>query len=174
VLRVWAVTALFTAILAACAGWCAVAAHHNLQGFLRTRRRAPLEAEEVMLAVTTGNVLPASWPSPTGLTDARLASAYRDYAQERRDSLVLAGELIAIIGGAALGASVPTALQGGWHAWPAATAALVATLGLALKHRGHNRWGEVRRLYERRRSEVSTPSGAFEDPPRGWLRRWLN
>jgi hypothetical protein len=156
-LRVWTLTAAYSTVVAACALACAVAARINLRGLHDARRRPPLERAEILTAVPTDSLIPTSWPAPNGLTDVRMTAAYRDYAHERRDALVLLGDLSVVTGGAALGASLPAAVNAGWHTWPGAAAILLSTLGLLLRHRGQEKWIEAARLYERRLLALTDP-----------------
>lgn len=177
-LRVWAVTAAYTLVLSAIAVACVLAARWNYGGWRETRRRPPLEPSEVFAAAPATTVVPSNWPAPSTLPDARLAAAYRDYARDRRDSLVLAGDLAVVAGGAALGASLPTAVDGGgWQTWPAAAAVLVAAVGLLLRHRGQEKWVEVSRLYEQRRLHLQASNAHVRVAPRRTLRvlwrRWV-
>jgi hypothetical protein len=148
-----------------------LAARLNFRGWRDTRRRPPLEPAEVFAAAPATNLVPSNWPPPSTLPDARLAAAYRDYARERRHSLVLAGDLAVVAGGAALGASLPSAVDGGgWQTWPAAAAVLAAAVGLLLRHRGQEKWGEVSRLYEQRRLHLNQSKAAAGVGPRRTLR----
>jgi hypothetical protein len=169
-LRVWAVTATYTLVLSVLMLASAAAAQSNYRGWRDTRRRPPLEPAEILTAATMQTLVPSNWPAPSVLADARLAAAYRDYARERRDSLVLFGDLTVVAGGAALGASLPTALHGGWQTWPAAAAILLAALGLLLRHRGQEKWVEVSRLYEQRRLGLMPRAAQAPVTPRRRLR----
>ncbi len=157
-LRVWAVTATYTLVLSVLVLASAAAGRRNYRGWRDTRRRPPLEPAEILIAATTQTLIPGNWPAPSVLADARLAAAYRDYARERRDSLVLFGDLTVVAGGAALGASLPTAL-------PTALPRRMADLAGRRCHPPRRprpapqaprpgKWIEVSRLYEQRRLDL--------------------
>lgn len=82
-----------------------------------------------------GRALPNQpWPKASGVTEPRVASACRDYAYKRRETVVLVGELVLITAGAALGASLPGAVEGGWRLWPVGLCATSAVV-LSCSHR---------------------------------------
>lgn len=134
-------------------GWC------NIQGFRRELYRVPLEVEEVLADVPAqGRALHNQpWPQASSMSEPRVAAAYRDYAHERRETVVLVGELVLISAGAALGASLPGAVEGGWRIWPVALCVVAAAFGVLVKRNGEQRWNEVAARYERRRAELLAP-----------------
>lgn len=72
-----------------------------------------------------------------------MAAAYRDYAYERREAVVLVGELVLVTAGAALGASLPGAVEGGWRIWPVGLCLVAAAIGVLVERNGEQRWNEV-------------------------------
>jgi hypothetical protein len=131
----------------------------NLQGFQRTLHVEPLEVDEVLADLSApGRALPNQpWPPASGVTVPRVAAAYRDYAHKRRETAVLVGELVLITAGAALGASLPIAVEGGWRIWPVCLCVVAAAFGVLVKRNGEQRWNEVAARYERRRAELLAP-----------------
>lgn len=62
-----------------------------------------------------------------------------------------------VTAGAALGASLPGAVEGGWRIWPVGLCLVAAAIGVLVKRNGEQRWNEVAARYERRRTELLAP-----------------
>jgi hypothetical protein len=172
---VWVLSGLWAIACLVLAVGSTRVALRNLAEFRRTRTREPLEVGEIFSGEPPRSVVPDSWPSPASVDQQRTAAAYRDYARERRESVILTGELMLLTAGAGLGASLALLLRGGWHMLPSAVALLVGALGIIVKRHGEQRWTDVARLYERRRAQLHDGAVAAEQPPRRrprWLRRW--
>lgn len=148
------------AVLAGRIAWC------NLRGLQRTGHTPPLEVDEILAQTAPPSAPDLPWPAPDELVDYRIAAAYRDYARERRETVVLMGELVLLTAGAALGASLPAVMRGGWHAWPAGLSLLAGALGVYLKRQGEQKWTHVASRYERRRSALRARSPKVPRRPR--------
>lgn len=145
---------VYTTLMTGLALACALLARRNFKAFRRTRGRPPLDPNEVYAAPAPTTAVPRSWPQPLSVDDHRLAAAYRDYARDRRASLLVIGELLVLTGGAALGASIPLGIRGGWYLWPGIGALMVALVGLFLRLRAEFGWTSVARRYDLRRADL--------------------
>jgi hypothetical protein len=172
---VWALCVLWAIACLVLAAGSTRFAMRNLAEFRRARTREPLEVGEILSGEPPRSVVPDSWPSPATICQQQSAAAYRDYARERRESVVLTGELMLLTAGAGLGASLASLLRGGWHMLPAAVALLVGAFGIIIKRHGEQRWTDVARLYERRRAQLHGGPVDAELPRRRrprWLHPW--
>jgi hypothetical protein len=163
-LYAWSLGVAWTALTLAAAWCCARWGTRNVSCARAARSRPPLEPAEVTAGNRPASSAPASWPAPATMTEVTLAAAYRDYARERRETRVLWGELIVLASSAALGASVPGLLRGGWETWPFAGALLAGAFGVALKRSAEQKWTRVAVLYARRVTALRHPAPAPAEP----------
>jgi hypothetical protein len=169
--RLWSVTVAYTCIVLALAVTCARVGLRNIAEFRRVRARAPLVNAEILGVAAPRTTMPRGWPQPSTIDDRRIVAAYRDYARDRGESLALLGELLVLAAGAALGASIPSVVAGGWHAWPAALALVVGAFGVLLRRRAEQRWSDVAARFERRRADLHGSAAPTAVPARRpWLR----
>ncbi len=171
VIRVWAVASLVSVVMSSAAFLSARTGLRNLREAASARRRPPLEPAEVAAGARPVSSAPTGWPRPADIGDAPLAAAYRDYARDRRETAVLLGELLILTAGAALGASIPDALRGGWESWPFLAALLFGALGVILRRRGEVWWVHVAAIYARRLGDLQTPPVPPPAVPPWWRRR---
>lgn len=168
----WVAAVVWTVLTLTSAWWCARTGSRNLAAGQAVLRRPPLEPTEVAAGNPPASSVPTSWSSPTTLDDPALAAAYRDYARERRETVVLWGEVIVLSASAALGASVPALLRGGWGTWSFIGALLVGLFGVVLKRSGEQKWTHVAVLYTHRVSALRQPPTQEPLPPSGAPSRW--
>lgn len=136
---------------------------------------SPLDHAEVVHAAPPAITAPRRWPPTASLEDHRIAAAYRDYAQDKRDTAVLLGDLTVLTAGAALGATFLGLFRGGTHALTPGLAVLAGAFGLVYRHASGQRWATISLLYERRRAELRTAAttqpAATSRRTRGFFRR---
>jgi hypothetical protein len=162
--------AVLTALVAAASG---AAAWRNVAQFLVVRELAPLVEAEVLATAPPEHGVPGGWPSPARIDDVRVAAAYRDYARDRRMSLLVLGELVVLTAGAGMGATLPLVLRGGWYLWPSGVALLAALVGLFMRLRAQNAWTQIARQYELRRVQLrDVPAPAPPPAASRWTRWW--
>lgn len=158
---------------------CAKVAWRNYLGLRRAASRPPLEKSEVLAAVRPASSVPTSWVRPAQIDEPALALAYRDYACERGESLAIAGEVLLLVAGAALGASVPALSSGDLGIAAAAAAILCGAAGAIAKRRsdqsGSTWQGSLRRAtkrcsYRTRQTAVRRRSGSTASGRGGLLR----
>src|SRR5436305_250457 len=106
--RVWAVTGALCAVAGAMSVLGVLGTVRCWRRYSEARRLAPLELEEVVGSPPPGRGVPVRWPDPKTMQDQASAAAYRDYARRRGAGAILTGDLIALVAGGALGATLPS------------------------------------------------------------------
>lgn len=150
-MRAGTVVVIYTLVMVAAALWCLLRpAAHCLRRARASAGAAPLSAPELVSAGRRDTSPPRHWPHPGAATDRRVLAGYRDYARERADALTLWAELGLLASGAALGASVPMVLRGGWGVAPATGFLLTGLLSAAVRHLRVRRWTALAEQYARR------------------------
>lgn len=151
-MRAWIVGAGAAGLFTAGAVACLVAALANMREMRRRYRTPPLAVAEIRQAVPRPIATPRRWPA-LDCSEPEVLSAYRDYALELRQHRAWTGELIALIGGAALGTSLSQ-----WDMSPGRITAMAGSLvvclvGLACRDRADRHFGLLADRYERRRKQ---------------------
>jgi hypothetical protein len=167
-MRLWTVTALLTIGFLALAGLCGWAALRNWRRYRLIRTLPPLDHAEIVDTAPPAVAAPRRWPTTASVDDHRIAAAYRDYAQDKRDAAVLLGDLTVLTAGAALGATFLGLFRGGTHALTPGLAVLAGAFGLVYRYAYGQRWATISLLYEHRRAELHT---AATPPPAATSRR---
>jgi hypothetical protein len=168
--RAAAVTVAFTMLFVAAAAASALVSIRNVRIAKKVSTQPPFDEAEILAATPLQRKVPPGWPEPTTLGQQRVAAAYRDYARDHADTRTLEGELMILVAGAALGASIGDAMHGGWHVWPPSLALVLGAFGVMVRQFLPLRWTKIATRYERRRTELVRQAAAPITPRR---RRWF-
>lgn len=159
----WIVAIAFAGAMLAAAYGCYRVAYTNWVEAARLAGLPPLDVADILAVPERGNLAPKGWPDPESLDDYRVAAAYRDLARDRRDSLLMWGELVLLFASAWLGLTVSTILDG-LAALSSLPPALVGVAGLLARYRANDRWGYVARVYDRARVGAQPKENAASAP----------
>lgn len=169
-MRATLVTVVYTALFVAAAAACALVSTRNFRTARRVRTQPPFDDVEILAATPLQRRVPPGWPEPKAISEQRVAAAYRDYARDHADTRAVEGELMILVAGAALGASIADAMHGGWHVWPPSLALLLGAIGVMVREFLPLKWTKIATRYERRRVELGHRAAAPVTPRR---RRWF-
>jgi hypothetical protein len=171
--RSWLVTIGYSGLFGLATMACTLVGLRNLSRARHVRQVPPLETGEIVASAPPSRKVPAGWPEPVAITDRRVAAAYRDYARERADVRAMAGELLILASGAALGAAVPGLVAGNWRAIPGGVALAAGAVGVQLRRGFEHKWTRIATRYELRRRELGAPAESpVPAPRRRRLFRW--
>lgn len=129
-------------VLAALTAVAFRAACHNYRLAQTARSEAPFAVDAGLDEVPAASVCPRTWPTTAASTQQ--ARLYMQYARDKATQQQLLAEVVLVIGGSLVGASVLTALGNG--TWIFAAGLVVVAGGLLLRLR-HGYWRAVSSYY---------------------------
>lgn len=140
----------------------------NVRSFHAARRTAPLDGVDLSEAtVEAAFPAPASWPRLDEVTDPREAAAYASLAEDAL-TYALLGDILAVVGGAALGVTLPDVIFSAgtrWEALPAVLTLLLAGLGIVIRMLASRKWEVLQERYLERHAELTAGPPPAEQMP---------
>jgi hypothetical protein len=145
--------------------WC------NVRHVRTARAAAPLDGLDLSEAEIVPTSTPRRWPVVEELDDPQAAAAYASLADDHAVALAILGELLVLMAGATVGATLP----GFGHtreSWIIAAGGLAAVIGFMVRLVADRYWAAVSQRYAQRYAVLTAlPPVTAPRARAGWFRR---